>query len=145
MANEETTKQYIYRILLPYVNTKREELVLPSSYPALVVYDRFKGQYTDDVLQILKENHIDTLLIPASCTDLLQPLDVSVNKSAKVFLQKKIPALVFRASVFPTSKKLDEVKPVNLHLNVVKSLGAKWLMEMYDHFKSNPQIILNGL
>ena len=46
--------------------------------------------------------------------------------------------------MFPTSKKSDEVKPVDLHLNVVKSLGAKWLMEMHDHFKSNPQIILNG-
>ena len=68
-ANEETTKQYVYRILLPYVNTKQEELGLPSSYPALVVYDCFKGQCTNDVLQILKENHIDTLLIPASCTD----------------------------------------------------------------------------
>ena len=68
-ANEETTKQYIHKILLPYVNSKREELGLPSSYPALVIYDRFKGQCTNDVLQILKENHIDTLLIPASCTD----------------------------------------------------------------------------
>ena len=39
-ANEQTTKEYI---LLPYVNRKRKELGLPSSYPALVVYDRFKA------------------------------------------------------------------------------------------------------
>ena len=38
----------------------------------------------------------------------------------------------------------DEVKPVDLHLSIVKPLGAKWLKEMYNCFKSNPQIILNG-
>jgi len=37
-----------------------------------------------------------------------------------------------------------EVKPVDIHLNIVKPLGAKWLMEMYDHFKGTPQIIING-
>ena len=142
-ANEETTKQYIYKILLPYVNTKREELGLPSSYPALVVYDCFKGQCTNDVLQILKENHIDTAK-PASCTDRLQPLDVSVNKSAKVFLRKKFQLRYSEQVCSQLQKKSDEVKPVDLHLNVVKSLGAKWLMEMHDYFNSNPQIILNG-
>ena len=143
-ANEETTKQYIHKILLPYVNSKREELGLPSSYPALVIYDRFKGQCTNDVLQILKENHIDTLLIPASCTDRLQPLDVSVNKSAKVFLRKKFQLWYSEQVCSQLQNESGEVKPVDLHLNVVKPLGAKWLMEMHDHFKSNPQIILNG-
>ena len=143
-ANERTTKEYIYKILLPYVNHKREELGLPSSYPALVVYDRFKAQCTDDVLQLLRENHIDTLLIPASCTDRLQPLDVSVNKSAKEFLRKKFQLWYSEQICSQLEEESDEVKPVDLHL-IVKPLGAKWLMEMYNHFKSNPQIILNGL
>ena len=137
-------RKQLNSIYTEYCYTKREELGLPSSYPALVVYDRFKGQCTNDVLQILKENHIDTLLIPASCTDRLQPLDVSVNKSAKVFLRKKFQLWYSEQVCSQLQKKSDEVKPVDLHLNVVKSLGAKWLMEMYDHFKSNPQIILNG-
>ena len=117
-ANEETTKQYIHKILLPYVNSKREELGLPSSYPALVIYDRFKGQCTNDVLQILKENHIDTLLIPASCTDRLQPLDVSVNKSAKVFLRKKFQLWYSEQVCSQLQNESGEVKPVDLHLNV---------------------------
>ena len=139
-ANEQTTKEYIHKILLPYVNCKREELGLPSNYPALVVYDRFKAQCTNDVLQILRENHIDTLLIPASCTDRLQPLDVSVNKSAKEFLQK----LWYSEQVCFQLQESGEVKPVDIHLSIVKPLGAKWLMEMYDHFKGTPEIIING-
>jgi len=60
---------------------------LPGDYPALVVFDRFKAQCTSNVLQILRDNHIDTLLILASCTDHLQLLDVSVNEAAKEFLR----------------------------------------------------------
>ena len=80
-ANEAATKDYIYKILLPYVKQKREELKLPGDYPALVVFDRFKAQCTSNVLQILRDNHIDTLLFLASCTDHLQPLDVSLPKN----------------------------------------------------------------
>ena len=38
---------------------------------------------------MLEENHIDVLLILANCTDSLQPLDISVNKAVKEFLQNE--------------------------------------------------------
>ena len=109
-----------------------------------MVYDCFKAQCTNDVLQLLGENQIDTLLIPASCTNRLQPLDVSVNKSAKEFLRKKFQLWYSEQVCSQLEEESDEVKPVDLHLSIVKPLGAKWLMEMHDHFKGNPQIILNG-
>ena len=43
---------------------------------------------------------------------------------------------------FQLEEESDEVKPVNLHLSAVKPLGTKWLMKMYDHFKSDSQIVL---
>ena len=33
--------------------------------------------------------------------------------------------------------------PINLHLPVLKELGARWLVEMPDYFQDNPQIIVN--
>ena len=36
-ANETTTKDYIYKILLPYMKQKRGEFKLPGDHPALVV------------------------------------------------------------------------------------------------------------
>ena len=62
-----------------------------------------------------------------------------VNKSAKEFLCKKIQLWYPEQVCSQLQKESGEVKPVDLHLSIVKSLGAKWLMEMYDHFKSNPQ------
>ena len=48
----------------------------------------FKGQCTNDVLKLLEENNIQFVIVPTSnCTDRLQPLDLTVNKSVKTFMQ----------------------------------------------------------
>ena len=86
-ANEVTTLKYIDEILFPYVRQKRKELGLPGEQTCLVIFDRFKAQCTTTVLEALEENHILVALVPANCTDRLQPLDVSVNKSVEEFLR----------------------------------------------------------
>jgi len=37
-----------------------------------------------------------------------------------------------------------EVTSVDLRLSVVKPLGTRWLICLYDYFKQNPDIIWNG-
>ena len=78
-ANEVTTLKYMDEILFPYVRQKKKELGLPAEQTCLVIFDRFKAQCTANVLEALEENHILVVLVPANCTDRLQPLDVSVN------------------------------------------------------------------
>ena len=46
----------------------------------------FKGQCTEEVLQMLEENNIERVCAPANCTDRLQPLDLSMNKPANTGL-----------------------------------------------------------
>ena len=74
---------YVERILVPYAFNKRKLLKLPHDYPALEIFDHFCGQVMDTILQLLEENHLRYVMIPANCPDRLQPLDVSVNKAAK--------------------------------------------------------------
>ena len=57
-ANESTMVDYFDIILVPYIQRKRRELKLQSNYPALVVFDQFKGQMTESVLKKLNENYI---------------------------------------------------------------------------------------
>ena len=52
-------------------------------------FDNFKAQCTDGILQLLEDNNIDTIFVPANCTGELQPMDLSVNKSVKDFLRTK--------------------------------------------------------
>ena len=50
------------------------------------ICDVFKGQCTTEVLQILKGNNIERVVMPANSTDRLQRLDLSVNKPTNDFL-----------------------------------------------------------
>ena len=84
-SNETTMKQYVEKIILPYVNDKRKELKLPHDQPALLIFDNFKAQTTSSILKLLDSHNLDIVLLPANCTDRLQPLDLSINKAAKDF------------------------------------------------------------
>ena len=62
--------QYIENIIVPYVNQAREDLGLQKEQAALATFDHFKGQVTAKVTTLL-EKHIQSVLVPACCTDRL--------------------------------------------------------------------------
>ena len=71
-------------------------------------------------------------------------MDLSVNKPAKDFMRGKLREW-YSAEV---QKQFDQgatsFTPVGLRMSVVKPVGAKWLVSLYDYFKSNSSIIING-
>ena len=79
-SNEQTMLQYIDRLICPYVERKRKELQLGSEFPALVMFGDFSGQTTQVIFDHLKKHGIMYVLIPKTCADRLQPMDLSVNK-----------------------------------------------------------------
>ena len=77
---------YMHKILFPYCAKKQSDLALPPDYSALVLFDNFNGQCTEEILTLLLDNNnINAIIIPANCTDKLQPLDLTVNKPVKDF------------------------------------------------------------
>lgn len=48
-----------------------------------ISFDHFHGKLTSKVTECLEKHNITTALVPASRTDILQPLDISVNMAAK--------------------------------------------------------------
>ena len=87
-SNEETMHRYIEKIIVPFIEKKRIALKLPTTHPALVLYDCFRGQTTAEIESLLEKNNIVTVQISANCTDKLQPMDVSVNRPMKDRLRK---------------------------------------------------------
>ena len=149
-ANEKTTIDYIHKILLPYINNVRQSLSLSSNHTALVIFDRFKGQCTSTVLQLLSDNHIEIAIVPANLTDRLQPLDISVNKSVKEHLRREFSLWYsdqlcskIERSVSDGTANIQLPETVDLSMSTLKPLGVKWLVSMYDYFKGNKEII-NG-
>ena len=93
-SNEETMIQYVENIILPYVKRVRQDLGNEET-PAVVIMDNFKGQITEKITSLLQDNYIRTCLLPANTTDLLQPMDLTVNKPARLF-KEEIPGVVLR-------------------------------------------------
>ena len=81
-SNEAESIKLIEEIILPYVKEKRKRLSKPDQ-AALATFDVFRVQITDDVLNLFKENNIKTDFVPANMTNLLQPLDLTVNGYSK--------------------------------------------------------------
>ena len=87
-SNESTMVQYFNKIILPYISQQKKILCLPPSQRALVIIDGFRGQNTVEFLQLLEDNNISVVSVPANCTDVLQPLDLSINKPMKDHMKR---------------------------------------------------------
>ena len=76
-----------------YIDKKHQELHIPRTYQSLVIFSRFRGQCTKNILEMLEAHHILVVTVAANCTDQLQALDISVNKAAKEFLRSRFQEL----------------------------------------------------
>ena len=127
------------KIIIPFVEKERRSLDLDSCHPALLIMDVFKGQMTELVQEVLKENNIFLVKVPANLTYLFQPLDVQGGPNGYVERMMKNKFTLWYADQI--TRALDEGKDLNnievsLKLSVVKPLHAKWIIEMYDHMTS---------
>ena len=91
--------------------------LLPN-HPALLLFDNFKAQCTGTLLTHIDAHNVYVVLIPANCTDRLQPLDISVNKPAKDFLHKQFQQW-YSAKVC-CQFQVDPKEPVNLRSTILK-------------------------
>ena len=143
-SNEKATVDYLEKILFPYIKGKRQEIKVDPDHPALVVFDRFRGQCTEKIFSMLEANHVLAVVVPANCTDRLQPLDISVNKAAKEFLRGQFQEWYSEQICQQLQRDEESSQPVDLRMSIVKPLGAKWRIRLYDYMKSRPDIIKNG-
>ena len=122
---------------------EKSELKLDDTHPVLVIFDSFKAQTTDQVLKLLEDNHIYSIMVLPNCTDRLQPMDISVNKAAKHFLREQFQTWYSNEVLNQFTKKL--MTPVDLNiLSVMKPLGAQWMIKLHDYLVGKPEIIQNG-
>ena len=98
----------------------------------------FRGQITDNVLNLIKENNIKTVLFPANMANLLQPLDLTVNGYAKIFCRKRFNHWYMEqiTEQLDNGKQIEKVD-VKLHLTRLKPLHAEWLVELFKHMTTS--------
>ena len=70
-SNEAETMALINKIIYPYATKVKEELGLPETRKALLVWDAFKAQSRDKVLSELERLNIKVVAVPKNMTHLL--------------------------------------------------------------------------
>lgn len=78
-SNEGTMLQYADKILLPYLDVKRDH----ANQKALIILDVFAAHRCESFKEKLKSMNCFMVYVPAGCTGDLQPLDLSVNDEYK--------------------------------------------------------------
>ena len=132
-----------------YIPTQTvKENHLPDDQRGLVIIDLFRANVTEEVMTLLKK-HYEVVVVPACCTDLLQPMDISVmfyissedcvcrrqqkQRASKVNKPFK-DAIKRRFAEWYTEKVADQLKngvelenvKVDTRLTVVKDLHLAW-------------------
>jgi len=90
----------------------------------------------------MSENNNTVVLVPANCTDRLQPLDVSVNKAVKIQLRAEFQAFYIR-QVFKQRQE-GQPKNIDLKMSAIQPLSAAWIEAACNYVKNKPEIIING-
>ena len=117
---------------------------MPTTHPALVLYDCFCGHTTAKIKSLLEKNSIVPVQIPADCTDKLQPMDVSVNRPMKDRLRKNFQTW-YAGEVQKQLKtvSVDQVK-VDITASAIKPLCARWIQTAWQGLEQQPQIAINS-
>ena len=146
-SNTSESLKLLDEIIIPYVVKERRKLNLEETQYAILVMDVFRGQITDPVTEKLQENNILTIRVPANMTNMFQPLDLTVNGSAKSFMKRKFTEW-YSAQI---GKELEDGVPlddieIKLQLYVLKPLHASWLVDLFNYMTSDKgkEIIENG-
>ena len=96
------------------------------------------------VNDLLKKHDI-AIHVPKNHTNLFQPLDIPVKKSAKCFIADKYQDWYAEKVLQQLNRSVavHNVK-VDVKLSIMKPLHAKWIIEMYHHLKRFKQIVISG-
>ena len=138
--------KFLEEVTIPYLYGTRANLTLLLDQPALLVFDAFRVEITNKVIDLLDENKIFVCKVPPKMTNLVQPQDFMLNKSAKDFTKQKFvnqfqDELI---KVWERRQNLDDIE-IQYQLSVLKALCDRWLIDLYNYMTTEVgKQIMNG-
>ena len=120
---KKTMISYIKEIIVPYVKRVRDTLD-DHNQAALAILDRFKGQLTDSVQQLLEAHNIQSVVVPASCTDRLQPMDL--KSQFQTWYSEQVSERLTNAG-----GDIDKIESVDMTTARMKCISEQWIVRLY--------------
>ena len=81
-------------------------------------------------------------MVPANCTDKLQPTDLAINKLLKDAMKRKFQTKKMQQQL-STNTSLNKVK-IDFRMSIIKPKSASWLMSSVEEIRSRPLLAING-
>ena len=145
-SNTQESIKEVEEVIVPYVNNQQKKLG-NISQAALLIFDVFRGQITEDVTALLNKHNIFLVLVSSNMTHIFQPLDLTVNNHCKNFMKNLFTEWYSKQieNGLSLNKKIEDIN-IQFKLTTLKSLHAKWLLQFYNHITSleGREVILNG-
>ena len=93
------------------------------------------------MLEKLRIENVEVVLIPVNCTSELQPLDLSVNKPLKGHLKTKFTQWYANPvhSQLASGKAIEAVK-VDMSMSFIKPMSANYILFAYDCIHYVPDV-----
>ncbi|XP_063400328.1 uncharacterized protein LOC134684939 [Mytilus trossulus] len=151
-SNEDTMMQFVNKVIVPYVDEIRDSMPLNNSttQKAIAIFDVFKAHRGERLLNLLKDNDIVPLFVPA-CTDRLQPLDLSVNREYKEQLKSYFHDWYSAEVIHQINEQEDstgEIAPdnvvVNMRTSVLKPIHANLIVSSHNKMSTRKDLIQLG-
>ena len=115
---------FLQKLSFPIAKKVKNEKGFPEEQHSLVIMDTLKGQGSAVLKKLCSENRYEMVIVPNNLTNKFQPVDLTVNKVAKAFIQNQyndwlsnLAAYQLKSSKYPAnikiSSKLSDLKPLH--------------------------------
>ena len=88
-SNTDKSTECFDEIIFPYLQQVKEEKGLPQEQHSRLIMDNFKGQGNGILKEFCSKNRCEIVIVPHNLTNKFHPLDSTVNKAAKAFIQNR--------------------------------------------------------
>ena len=132
-SNTKESMKLLDEIIIPYAGKEMDMLNLDENQPALLIIDAFSGQMTKAIIDKMAENYIKLVKVTSRITQFFQPLDFTVNGSAREFMKNHCSEWNRRC----IGQELDNGKDIDsinnqLKMSILKPLHAQWIINLYN-------------
>ena len=141
-SSQETMKQYIRKIIVPYAERKVEEFRLHSDAKILLVLDVWAVHKSEEFRMFLRMNYprIHLVFVPPNCTSKLQVADVALQRPFKSFIKNQFDDWAAKT----IQSQIKEKKPIGLHeelgMSTLKPMVLQWCMDSWNSLANRKEL-----
>jgi hypothetical protein len=142
-STQATMQNFVNKILVPYPTSQKEKLGLPSDQCSIWLIDCWSVHRSDEFLSWMWNTRpfIIVIFVPAGCTGLFQPCDVSVQLPVKHSLKRSAHEDVINEVLQQLEAGISAAKvTIDTKIKILRDRTVNWLWNTHKAV-NRPEII----